>query len=151
MAGPTQFTLSSIRDIDRGKIELAINHALKQCVLDIEDRPGDKAKRKVTIQIEMTPQLDKNLAVLDTVAVQFRVATAIPVRQSSIYPMLPSDDGVVMFQPDSMFDPRQSTFAFPTPPASSLRGTPPPGMKPGERMDPATGEIVADDDDVAQI
>ncbi len=132
-----QFTLNSIQDIHNGVVALAVNHAIRQCVQDINDRSGDKAKRKVTLLIELVPILDKHTAALDTIGATFKVKTAIPERYSHEYPMLATRDGTLLFQPQSPFDPRQQALNFDgasVPPAR-------------ERIDKETGEVIREDDD----
>lgn len=129
-------TLTSIGDIDRGRVALAFNHALRMATLDVQDRPADKAKRKVQLTVELTPELDKDSGVLDTIGTEFVIKTTVPVRRSASYPMLPTNDGKQIFRPASPFDPRQEAFAF-----ADL----PPGMN------PATGEVDDDEGEEARI
>lgn len=107
-----QFNLTNLAELDNGKGNLAINHALKQIVNDIRERPADKAKRKVILNIEMVPVLDPNTAVLDTVGVQIKIKTSVPVRQTMMYPMLATGDDTLRFVPGSPLDPRQQAFEF---------------------------------------
>jgi hypothetical protein len=107
-----QFNLTNLVELDNGKATAAINHALRQIVDDIQERPGDKAKRKVILNIEMVPILDKTTAVLDTVGVQIRIDTKVPIRQTMTYPMLATADNTLRFVPQSPLDPRQTAFDF---------------------------------------
>lgn len=124
-----QLNISTLQELDRGKVAVALNHAIRQCVLDIEDRPADKTARIVEMKVKLTPKLDGDTAALDTVGAQFQVATKLPVRQSIIYPMLPSNSGALTFQPECPTDPRQASFEFP------------------ENVDKSTGEVISGDDD----
>lgn len=112
MADSLQFNVRNLAELDGGKADLAINHAIRQIVNDVKDRPGDKAKRKVTIVIEAVPHLDKDTAALDTVDVQIKVKTSVPVRQTHSYPMLPTEDGTLLFSPSSPYNPRQGSLEF---------------------------------------
>lgn len=107
-----QLTLKNIQDLDRGKAALTFNHAVRAAIRDVTDRPGDKSKRRVLMQVNFTPKLDKTTGVLDTVLVQFQVVTKIPVQQTLEYPMLPAADGVLHFQSESPMDPRQPSLPF---------------------------------------
>lgn len=128
MSGSSKLlSISTLQDIDGGKPATAINHALRQIANDVIDRPNDKAKRKVLVQIEMSPMLDSDLGTLDTIAVGVKVKTTVPVRQSLMYPMLPLKDGRLSFEPRSPFDPRQGAL-FSEDPAN-------------ETIDPETGEV----------
>lgn len=111
----TQFNLTNLCELDSGKANLAINHHIRQCVRDVQDRPGDKAKRKVFVEIEFTPALDEATATLDTVNVRIKTKVSVPVRQTKGYPMLPTGDGTLMFQPHSPENPRQGDLLPPHP------------------------------------
>lgn len=115
-------TLSSIERIDRGRVALAFNHALRRATLDVMDRPADDAAREVQLLVKLTPNRDKDMGALDTVGVEFIVKDKAPPRRSAGYSTLPTDDGRQLFQPDSPFDPRQASFEFadsPHPPHTS--------------------------------
>lgn len=109
---PITLTLPNLHRLDGGKANLAITHAIKQAVSDIQDRPGDKAARAVHVILKMTPALEPDQAVLDTVEVQILVRTKIPDRQTTKYPMLPMANGQVGFQEHSPMDPRQQVMDF---------------------------------------
>ncbi len=126
-----QFTLTNLAELDGGKANIAINHALRTVVHDINERPGDKANRKVTIEIFARPVLDKDSATLDTANVQIKVKTSVPVRQTTEYPMLVTKDNTLLFSPESPQNPRQR---------SMFR----------EGVDPETGEVTTPDDDEVQ-
>lgn len=104
--------LANIQDIDRGRVALAFNQALQIATQDCINRPGDKGARKIQLTVELKPQLDKETSALDTISTEFVIKTTVPVRRSAAYPMLPLNDGKMVFQPGSPFDPRQSTFNF---------------------------------------
>jgi len=131
MSGSSKLlSISTLQEIDGGKPATAVNHALRQIANDIIDRPNDKAKRKVLIQVEMEPVLDSDLGTLDTIATSFKIKTSVPVRQSRSYPMLPLKDGRLSFEPQSPFDPRQGAL-FSEDPGSPAK----------ETIDPDTGEV----------
>ena len=112
MSNHRQLNLKELLTLDGGKVHLAFMHALQQATRDVIDRPGDKTKRKVTLFVELTPNLSEDNAVLDTVSAQFRVKTDVPVRRSRAYPMLPTDEGALLFSEHAPMDPRQTDFAF---------------------------------------
>lgn len=124
----TYLSLTSLQEMDNGKVVAAVDHAIRQVVNDCIDRPGDKSKRKVLLQIEMKPVLDKDLGVLDTVNSKFRVKTNLPDRETVEYPMLPTQDGRLAFSPHSPGDPRQADLPY-EPPANA------------EAVDRETGEV----------
>ncbi len=133
-----QLTMSNLHLLDNGKAVAAINHALRQCSLDVLDRPGEKAVRKVVIEIEQTPKLDTVTAALDTVQTRFRIKTTLPIRQTVHYPMLVNEDGVLGFSPNSPQDPRQGDL-FVAPEAQE-----------GEHVNKETGEVTDDEDENTQ-
>ncbi len=118
-------TLSSMPLIDNGKIERGANHIIRECIRDIEDRPGEKTKRKAAIIVVFEPVLD-DMGLLRSVDISFDFKKSIPNLKSSSYPMIP-DGQKLIFQPDAPFDPRQNTFQFR--PSTS------------EKIDPETGEV----------
>jgi hypothetical protein len=109
-----QLTLWNIQHLENGKVAAAFAHAIAQCARDVEDRCGDKAKRTVTLTCELTPELDPGgSGALDTIDVKFRVKSAVPVRRSPGYKMLPhGPTGTLVFQEHSPFDPRQNEFQY---------------------------------------
>lgn len=110
--GQHKLSLDALKNLDGGKVQLAFSHGIQQCVHDIVDRPGDKAKRTATLICDLVPVLSAEEAVLDTIEVRFRVKSAVPIRRSSAYPMLPIEGGILIFQEHSPFDPRQNEFAY---------------------------------------
>lgn len=104
--------IDTLAQLDGAKIVAAVDHELRQCVRDINDRPGDKAARVVNMQIRLVPVLDKQTGVLDSVHVQFRINSKTPIRQSAEYPMLGTNEGALLFQPHSPTDPRQRELPF---------------------------------------
>lgn len=107
------FSTANIHLLDNGKAARAIDHAMRQCIADVTDRPAEDKPRKVVVEFEFTPKTEDESGVLDNVQVRARIKTALPVRQTRHYPMLPMGDGVVGFQPHSPDDPRQGELYDP--------------------------------------
>lgn len=103
-------TLSTIAEVDKGKVALAFNQVLKKALDDVEDRPADSTRRTVNLQVVLTPKLDDDSGVLDVVHTEFRITSKIPAKQTIAYPMLPMGKGRLSFQPLSPLDPRQGTL-----------------------------------------
>lgn len=103
-------TLQNIELIDRGKIAIALNQALKLIAQDVAERPGDKTARKVKLVISMAPRIDTGGALAETL-VAFGLSTSIPTVKSAVYPMLNVADALV-FSPDAPYDPRQGSLVF---------------------------------------
>lgn len=134
MSTNKQLNLTNLVDLDNGKVVAAFNHALRQILADISDRPGDRTKRKAVLTVIATPRIDKDLSVLDGSDIQFQVKAQIPVRQSKPYPMLLTADNTAMFQPESPDNPRQAALPYTT------------------NVDRSTGEVIGDDDaDVGEM
>ena len=134
---PVQLTLRNLHELDNGKCSTAVNHAIRQIMADIADRPADKAKRKVHFSIVATPRLSKDTGVLDGVDTQFIIKTSIPVRQTSVYPMNLDRDHIPNFQRHSPHDPNQNDL---------------PWKEPQGEINKETGEVVgAEADDIQQI
>lgn len=122
-----QLNLSTLEHLDGGKIMRQVNHAIRQAVADVIDRPGNGNDRKVVLELSFAPSLDGEHAALDTVGLVGRIRVKIPDAQTVQYPMLPRADGTLGFSPSSPQDPRQG----------SLYETPD-----GVHVDPDTGEVV---------
>lgn len=123
--GERTLTLQNVGELDQGRVAQAFNQALRLAALDVLDRPADKSKRKIQLQIELKPKLTDDTAVLDTIHVDWLIKTAMPQRRSATYPMLATTDGRLHFQVNSPFDPRQQSFGFERP----------------EQVDHSTGEV----------
>lgn len=107
-----QFNLKNLQELDNGKVMAMVNHSLRQIVADISDRPADKAKRKMVMEVVMTPRNDKERGVNDGANVTFIIKTLVPVRQTLEYPMLADRDHRLYFQPHSPDDPRQADLPY---------------------------------------
>lgn len=128
------FRIQEIDQIDSGKVAIATNHAIAAAVADCSDRPGDKAPRKVTLELLLRPVLDKDLGAFDTISVQARFAVTIPKRQTAEYPMLVHGDWL-MFEPESPLDPRQASIAWAEDKRADGDGAPPEAEPSGETDD----------------
>lgn len=111
MAQLERLTLASLAEIDGGRLALAFEQALKRCVLDCEDRPGESKPRKLTLNLELTPTLDEDL-VCDNVKLQFHISDNVPKRRTKKYDMSLRKGGHLLFQPDSLDNVDQTTFEF---------------------------------------
>lgn len=52
-------SMENLGDIDDGSVAVAINQALRAAVNDCQDRPSLKKARKITLEISITPVMDK--------------------------------------------------------------------------------------------
>ncbi len=68
---PRPLSLSQIQHIDNGKIQTVFNQLLRTLTRDVIDRPGDKSKRKLQFTVELSPIIEKDTGVLDTIKTEF--------------------------------------------------------------------------------
>ena len=130
------FKFEDLGKVDSGKVVVALNHALLQCIRDVQDRPFEEAARTVSLKIDLTPILDaaeakEGRCVLDTIGMQFKLNPSMPKQQTMVYPMIPTSSGALLFNPDSPRNPRQHTLDFD-----------------GGQADPETGEVPLEEEDV---
>lgn len=81
-----EFKLSTIANIDGGRVEEALNQAIKRVIADLEDRPGVTEARKVNMQIEFSPVTDED-GMVETAKVAFQIKDSIPTRKSKFVDM----------------------------------------------------------------
>lgn len=71
------FTSDTLGDLDDGTTRLLIDAALADALADCGDRPTLSKSRKIVIQVEMQPELDKRGAMIG-VQTKAQVALRIP-------------------------------------------------------------------------
>lgn len=72
------FTLEELARYDGGKLAAAFNHNVAKLAADCDDRPGLKAPRKLTLEIEMKPAVDPETSHFDGVDVEYFLKPTIP-------------------------------------------------------------------------
>lgn len=77
-------TLNALKDFDLGKIDVAFVKELEAVVRDLRDRPGEKAARKVTLEVELIPQ-EADTGDCETAMMRFMISSRIPKRSSRTY------------------------------------------------------------------
>lgn len=102
-----QLIFENIKDIDHGRIAIAVNHALRQVYLDIQDRPNLPRERKVGIEISLKPITDGGALV--EIEAKFKISAKRPEQSSVAYRMKESRDGMT-FQTDAPDNPHQNTL-----------------------------------------
>lgn len=83
-----EFNLSSITDLDGGRVAEAFDQAVKRAVKDCEDRPGETKPRTVVLQLDLVPVMDESGDV-GSVAGAFQVKDTCPTRKSRVYDFSP--------------------------------------------------------------
>lgn len=102
--------LSTIKEIENGKLERAVDRELAAVAKDIRDRPGLEKTRTVMVQLEFTPVSD-GLGDTDPLAkFKFRVKSNVPSKDSAEYTLGVNGAGAFEINPDSPDDPRQGTL-----------------------------------------
>ena len=110
MAVGKKFAIENLPEVDDGKIKLAVNRAIQQAYDDMVQRPGDRSKRKVSLDIEFTPMADDD-GLLHSVSTEFAIGVKVPERRSKPYPMEPhAGSKSLLFNPASPEDPHQHTI-----------------------------------------
>jgi len=71
------FTSDTLGDLDEGTTRLLIDAALADALADCGDRPTLRKPRKIVIQVELEPELDKRGAMIG-VQTKAQVALRIP-------------------------------------------------------------------------
>lgn len=105
---PQVISLSTLKDIDLGKIDVAVQHHLRRVVDDCMDRAANDTARTVTLKFIITPQTD-DYGNCEACNLEFDIGSNIPnhrsrpincgVRKSRdggqllFNPLLPSDAG----------------------------------------------------------
>ena len=106
-----EFNLAALAEMDGQRIAIAVDAALKRCVMDCEDRPGEDKARKVVLNLELTPDMDVN-GNCDNVTVRAFVNDTVPKRRTKKYNMSLRHGGRLAYQPDSLDNPEQDAFDF---------------------------------------
>lgn len=105
-----QFKTASLATLDGGRIAAALERELKQAVQDCRDRPAEKKARKVTLQIEIAPEVVDNTADLCTIGLQCQIQARFPSRASRTYSMDVQKNGNLVFNADAPENPAQKTI-----------------------------------------
>jgi hypothetical protein len=72
-----EMNLENLSKVDGGRIAAMFARHLQRAIADCEDRPGDKAKRTVTIKAHATPIMLQDGAATD-VNIEFEVSSSVP-------------------------------------------------------------------------
>lgn len=107
--------LSSIRDLDVGRVEKAFQIHLGRAVQDCEDRPSDDRARTITIQLQLKPLKevidDKYIECAGATGI-CKISSSIPDYQTSKLDFGVRKGGMLVFSEDSPGDHKQNTLAF---------------------------------------
>jgi hypothetical protein len=109
-----RMSLAALKTLDGSRVALAFQRSVEDCVLDMRDRPLDKSKRKVTLELELIPVADEDPVVEGRMMcvgadANFRVKTSLPQRVSKTYNFELDDKGL-FFAVNSPENAAQTTF-----------------------------------------
>lgn len=82
--------LAALSHIDSGKVNLAFQRAIEDCLRDVVDRPRDKKARKITMEFSIVPVLgedpaDENKLLATGTTGEIKIRTSIPDRITKPY------------------------------------------------------------------
>lgn len=125
--GQMLFNLENLEHIDMGRVSKALEIAIRRCVLDCIDRPGDANGRVASLRMKITPVLEPNGS-CEVVTGEFEIADSVPKRRSKpISFRVKTQTGGLVFNADSqdnvdqrtIFDGEQSEAGEPSPDGKS--------------------------------
>lgn len=106
----TKLTLASIAKMDGGRLGIAFQDHIERARQDCMDRPGESKPRVVTMTVTIKPKLDVD-GLCETVDTQVKFADTIPKRQSKIYNMSLTKQGIG-FNDESLENVEQKSLEF---------------------------------------
>lgn len=107
-----QLSLTSLDDLDDGRVSKAFLHELKRLVQDCMDRPSDKKTRTLTLELNMTPVISTEGGVVECEGVhgEFTIKGKVPVRRSKTYEFRANNKGQLAYSSTSPENADQTTF-----------------------------------------
>lgn len=104
-----QLTLASLNVLDHGVVAKAFQKHLDRLVKDMQDRPADKTKRKLTIEFTFAPVMDEDRE-LESVRSEVEFKSKVPVMRSREMSFGVKRTGQLYFAPDSPDNPDQRSL-----------------------------------------
>jgi hypothetical protein len=108
-----KLNFASLAQLDDGQINNLLMLHLQRAAQDCVNRPGEKAKRKITFDFEITPRMDPSTGECDDVHIEILAKTKIPTYRSKTYQMQVSSKGVFFNQDFPEALDQQSLFPKP--------------------------------------
>ena len=104
-----ELTLSSLQELDDGRVAMAFVHELKRVVLDCMDRPGDQSARSVVLAFSLKPVIadDGSCEAADG---EFKIKSTVPERKSKTYSFNVNKKGHLIYSQSSPENVNQTTF-----------------------------------------
>jgi hypothetical protein len=101
--------LTTLGQVDDGRIAIAFEQELKRAVFDCRDRPADKKPRIISIEATITPMFNTNTMCADHADVKFKIKSKLPTRESQGSTMQLRANDMLVFS-DTSADVRQTTL-----------------------------------------
>lgn len=108
--GLIQVSFEELGKIDDGRLAVAIEQALRRVAADIEDRPGLKKPRTLSLNLSFVPVFDLNTSTCDGVKMTFKVKESVPVRESKMYDLGIRKGNLLTYQPLALDNHAQETM-----------------------------------------
>lgn len=107
-----ELTLTSLEDLDDGRVAAAFAHEMKRAVQDCMDRPGDKKPRVVTLELKLTPVAETQGGLVECSGAhgEFSIKSKVPERRSKTYQFNANKKGQLSYSSNSPDNPDQTTF-----------------------------------------
>jgi len=110
--GLERLNMETLKDLDHGAVMEAFQGAVRHAVLDCMDRPGMKAARKITLQLNLTPvaRITDNTIDCEGCKGTCVCRVKIPDRETQAMDFGVQQSGDLIFNPDSPTNHRQTTL-----------------------------------------
>lgn len=107
-----ELTLTSLDQLDDGRVAKAFLHELKRAVQDCMDRPGDDKARTVSLELKITPVVSTANGILEMEGAngEFSIKSKVPDRKSKTYSFRANKKGQLAYSSTSPEDADQTTF-----------------------------------------
>jgi len=102
-------TLAGLKELDGGRVAEAFAQAVKRCVSDCEDRPGEERAREVNMSLSMVPTIGDD-GKCDGVSGTFQIKEKCPTRKSRTYSFGVKQGGKLFFSTEDPMNVNQFTF-----------------------------------------
>jgi len=109
--GLQQLSLETLATIDGGRVNLAMNQALRRIAQDLDDRPGESRTRKATLEVIAKPVCGED-GLIDGAKIQIQVKDDVPTRKSKVYDVGVRKGGMMVYQEMVPDDHRQNALPF---------------------------------------
>lgn len=104
-----ELNLTSLNELDEGRVATAFIHELKRVVLDCMDRPGDKSARTVSLVFKLAPVIADDGS-CESADGEFAIHSSTPKRKSKTYNFAVNKKGHLGYSQHSEDNVMQTTF-----------------------------------------